>query len=74
MDNCSIPNIFLDFRGDRPLKIRWGYLENLADDALKQQIIIYSKLINSVSRVLSEQGQMELDYVKEFSVAVETSI
>ena len=48
MDAGSIPNIFLDFKSGRSPFIRWRFLENLGDDLLKQQIIVYSKLINTV--------------------------
>jgi hypothetical protein len=74
MDAGSSPHIFLDFRGGRPLLIRCRFLENLEDDILKQQIIVYSKLINSVSQVFCERGRLEIDLVKRFSNAVEISI
>jgi hypothetical protein len=48
MDDGSIPNIFLDFKSGRSQFIRCRFLENLEDDILKHQIIIYSKLINTV--------------------------
>jgi len=48
MDAGSSPNIFLDFKSGRSPFIRWRFLENLGDDLLKQQIIVYSKLINTV--------------------------
>src|SRR5215510_1226592 len=48
MDDGSSPNIFLDFKSGRSQFIRWRFLENLEDDILKQQIIVYSKLINTV--------------------------
>ena len=48
MDAGSSPNIFLDFKSGRTSFIRWRYLENLGDDLLRQQIIGYSKLINTV--------------------------
>jgi hypothetical protein len=47
MDDESSPNIFLDIKSGRPPFIRWGFLENLDDDILKQQIMVYSKLINT---------------------------
>jgi hypothetical protein len=47
MDAGSSPNIFLDFRSGRPPFIKWRFLEKLEDDVLKQQIIVYSKLINT---------------------------
>jgi len=48
MDAGSSPNIFLDFKSGRSQFIRCQFLENLEDDILKQQIIVYSKLINTV--------------------------
>jgi hypothetical protein len=48
MDAGSSPNIFLDFKSGRSQFIRCRFLENLEDDILKQQIIVYSKLINTV--------------------------
>src|SRR5215510_13894678 len=48
MDARSSPNIFLDFKNGRSPFISWRFLENLEDDILKQQIIVYSKLINTV--------------------------
>jgi hypothetical protein len=47
MDAESSPNIFLDFKSGRSPFIRWRFLENLDDDILKHQIIVYSKLINT---------------------------
>src|SRR5262245_3764805 len=47
MDSGSSPNIFLDFKSGRSPFIRWRFLENLDDDILKHQIIVYSKLINT---------------------------
>jgi hypothetical protein len=48
MEAGSSPNIFLDFKNGRSPSIRWRFLENLEDDILKQQIIVYSKLITTV--------------------------
>src|SRR5215475_14091200 len=48
MDAESSPNIFIDFNSGRSQFISWRFLENLEDDVLKQQIIAYSKLINTV--------------------------
>jgi hypothetical protein len=47
MDAESSPNIFLDFKSGRSPFIKWRFLENLEDDILKRQIIVYSKLINT---------------------------
>jgi len=57
MDAGSTPNIFLDFKSGRSPFIRWRFLENLEDDILKRQIIVYSKLINAVSHIFHERGR-----------------
>lgn len=67
MDAGSSPNIFLDFKSNRSPFIRWRFLENLEDDILKRQIIVYSKLINAVSYIFHGRGRFELEIVKHFS-------
>lgn len=69
MDAGSSPNIFLDFKSGRSPFIRWRFLENLEDDILKRQIIVYSKLINAVSHIFHERGRFEIEIVKQFSKA-----
>jgi len=59
MDAGSSPNIFLDFKSGRSKFIRWGFLENLEDDILKQQIIVYSKLINTVRDAAQSSGLLD---------------
>src|SRR5215475_6783915 len=59
MDDGSSPNIFLDFKGGRPPFIRWRFLENLEDDILKQQIIAYSKLINTARDAAQSLGMFD---------------
>jgi hypothetical protein len=63
----SSPSIFLDFKSGRSQFIRWRFLENLQDDALKQQIISYSKLINAVSHIFHERDRIETTLVKQLS-------
>ena len=67
MDAGSSPNIFLDFKTGRSPFIRWRFLENLEDDILKRQIIVYSKLINAVSHIFYERGRFEIEIVKRFT-------
>ena len=67
MDAGSSPNIFLDFKSCRWPFIRWRFLENLEDDILKQRIIVYSKLINTVSHISHERGRFEIGVVKRLS-------
>src|SRR5262249_8079117 len=57
MDAGSTPNIFLDFKSSRSPFISWRFLENMEDDILKRQIIVYSKLINAVSHIFRERGR-----------------
>jgi len=59
MDAGSSPNIFLDFKSGRSQLIRWRFLENLEDDILKQQIIVYSKLINTVRDAVQYLGLLD---------------
>jgi len=59
MDAGSSPNIFLDFKSGRSQFIRWRFLENLEDDILKQQIIAYSKLINTVRDAAQYLGLLD---------------
>jgi hypothetical protein len=56
MDAESSPNIFIDFNSGRSQFISWRFLENLEDDVLKQQIIVYSKLINTVRNAAQSLG------------------
>jgi hypothetical protein len=67
MDAVSSPNIFLDFKSGYSQFIRWRFLENLEDDFLKQQIIVYSKLINAASRIFHEKGHFETKLVNQLS-------
>jgi hypothetical protein len=67
MDAGSSPNIFLDFKSGRSSFIRWRFLENLEDDILKQRIIVYSKLINTVSHISHERGRFEIGVVNRLS-------
>jgi hypothetical protein len=67
MDAGSSPNIFLDFKSGRSQFIRWRFLENLEDDILKQQIVVYSKLINAVSHIFHERGRFGLEVVNQLS-------
>jgi len=67
IDAGSSPNIFLDFKSGRSPFIRWRFLENLEDDILKQRIVVYSKLINTVSRISHERGRFEIGVVKQLS-------
>ena len=67
MDAGSSPNIFLDFKSGRSQFIRCRFLENLEDDILKQQIIVYSKLINVISHISYERGRLEIEVVKRLS-------
>jgi hypothetical protein len=67
MDAGSSPNIFLDFKSGRPPFIRWRFLEKLEDDVLKQRIIVYSKLINSVSCIFHDGGRFETEFVKRLT-------
>jgi hypothetical protein len=66
-DAGSSPNIFLDFKSGHSQFIRWRFLENLEDDALKQRIVAYSKLINAVSHVFHEKGRFEIGVLKQLS-------
>jgi hypothetical protein len=59
MDVGSIPNIFLDFKSGRPPFIKCRFLENLEDDILKQQIIVYSKLMNTVRDAAQSLGMID---------------
>jgi hypothetical protein len=67
LDASSIPNIFLDFKSDRTLMIKWRFLENLEDNKLKQEIIVYSKLIKAVSLIIHKGGRLEVDAMEQFS-------
>src|SRR5215470_6076875 len=67
MDDGSSPNIFLDFKSGRSQFIRWRFLENLGDDILKERIVVYSKLINTVSHISHERGRFEIEVVKRLS-------
>jgi len=67
MDAGSSPNIFLDFKSGRSPFIRWRFLENLGDDILKERIVVYSKLINTVSHISHERGRFEIEVVKRLS-------
>jgi hypothetical protein len=59
MDAGSSPNIFIDFKSGRSQFISWRFLENLEDDVLKQQIIVYSKLINTVRNAAQSLGLLD---------------
>jgi hypothetical protein len=59
MDAGSSPNIFLDFKSGRSPFISWRFLENLEDDILKQQIIVYSKLINTARNAAQSLGMLD---------------
>jgi hypothetical protein len=59
MDAGSTPNIFLDFKSGRPPFIKWRFLENLEDDILKHQIIVYSKLINTARDAAQSLGMLD---------------
>jgi len=59
MDDGSSPNIFIDFKGGRPPLIRWRFLEKLEDEILKQQIIAYSKLINTACDAAQSLGMLD---------------
>ena len=59
MDAESSPNIFIDFNSGRSQFISWRFLENLEDDVLKQQIIVYSKLINTVRDAAQYLGLLD---------------
>lgn len=67
MDAGSSPNIFLEFKSAHSQCIRWRFLENLEDDVLKQRIVVYSKLINTVSHIFHEKGRFEIGAVKLLS-------
>jgi hypothetical protein len=67
MDAGSSPNIFLDFKSGHSQFIRWRFLENLEDEVLKHRIVVYSKLINTVSRIFHEKGRFEIGIVKRLS-------
>ena len=69
MDAGSSPNIFLDFNSGRSQFIRWRFLENLEDDILKQQIIVYSKLINTVRDAAQYLGLLDRLGVIERKIA-----
>jgi len=59
MDAGSSPSIFLDFKSGRPPFIKGRFLENLEDDILKQQIIVYSKLINTARNAAQSLGMLD---------------
>ncbi|HKQ91258.1 MAG TPA: hypothetical protein VJZ77_11265 [Blastocatellia bacterium] len=59
IDAGSSPNIFLDFKSGRPPFIKCRFLENLEDDILKQQIIVYSKLMNTVRDSAQSLGALD---------------
>src|SRR5262245_14741339 len=59
MDAGSSPNIFLDFKSGRSQFIKCRFLENLEDDILKQQIIVYTKLINTVRDAAQPLGLLD---------------
>lgn len=59
VDAETIPNIFLDFKSGRPPFISWRLLENLEDDILKRQIIVYSKLINTARNAAQSIGMLD---------------
>ena len=67
MDAASNPSIFLDFKSGHSQFIRWRFLENLEDDFLKQRIIVYSKLINAVSKIFHERDHVEINFVNQLS-------
>ena len=67
MDAGSSPNIFLDFKSGHSQFIRWRFLENLEDEVLKHRIVVYSKMINTVSRIFHEKGRFEIGIVKRLS-------
>jgi hypothetical protein len=67
MDAASSPNIFLDFKSGHSQFIRWRFLENLKDELLKQQVIVYSKLINAVSQVFHERNHSDIKLVTQLS-------
>jgi len=67
MDAGSSPNIFLDFNSGHSQFIRLRFLENLEDDSLKQRIVTYSKLINTVSNIFHEKGRFEIGVLKRLS-------
>jgi hypothetical protein len=67
MDAGPSPNIFLDFKSGHSQFIRWRFLENLEDDVLKQRIVAYSKLINTVSHIFNEKGRFEIGVLKQLS-------
>jgi hypothetical protein len=67
MDAGSSPNIFLDFKSGHSQFIRWRFLENLEDDVLKQRIVAYSKLINTVSNIFHEKSRFEIGVLKRLS-------
>jgi hypothetical protein len=67
IDAASSPNVFLDFKSDRSQFIRWRFLENLKDEFLTQQVIVYSKLINAVSRAFHERNHSEIKFVTQLS-------
>src|SRR5262245_41828150 len=68
MDAESTPNIFLDFKSGRSPFIRWRFLENLEDDILKRQIIVYSNLINAVSHIFHGRGRSRGSFRTENSI------
>jgi hypothetical protein len=59
MDAGSSPNIFIDFKSGRSQFISCRFLENLEDDILKNQIIVYSKLINTVRDAAQSLGLLD---------------
>jgi hypothetical protein len=67
VDAVSSPNIFLDFKSGHSQIIRWRFLENLENGFLKQQIIVYSRLINAVSRIFHERSHVETKFVNQLS-------
>jgi hypothetical protein len=67
VDAVSSPNIFLDFKSGNSQFIRWRFLENLENEFLKQQIIVYSRLINAVSHIFHERSHGETKFVNQLS-------
>jgi hypothetical protein len=67
MNACSSPNIFLDFKKNHPPIIRWRYLENLEDNILKQQIVVYSELINRVSCIFHDRSCLGADQARRLT-------
>src|SRR5215813_324921 len=69
MDAASCPNIFIDFKSGRSQFIRCRFLENLEDDTLKHQVIVYTKLINTVRDATKSLGLLDRLGVIERKIA-----